>query len=136
MSERCLFYFGCIECTGHYLFVKGERSARDYDLLFPDANQSLMKAFNRGAMDGVLTPPLAEQGKYQESIIPPFRLVAWGDYTVDNRCGSNSVLIGYGYDSAEQILDDAPNWFPSVMKRQPRPTPFMREHQIPMERPK
>lgn len=123
-QERCLLYFGCVGRSGHYLFGKGEVSVKQYDLRFPDANHHLVEAFYRGGMlDGVLTPKDAAQGKYQESIIPPFRLVAWGDYTVDSRGGSNSVLIGYGYESAEQMLDDAPKCFPSVMARQSRPTP-------------
>jgi hypothetical protein len=60
---------------------------------------------------------------YQESTIPPLRIVSWVDNSVDHRPGSHSTLIGVGYDSAEEMLDDAPSWFPSVMKRQPRPKP-------------
>jgi predicted RNase H-like HicB family nuclease len=49
--------------------------------------------------------------------------VAWWDRSRDKRFASNSFLAGYGYDSAEAMLDDAVNLYPEVMSRQTRPVP-------------
>jgi len=71
-------------------------------------------------MDGVYVPGhTREQGQYQVSVVPPFCIVAWHDFTVDKRPGSNSALLGIGYGaSVEDIFADAAIKFPSVMKRQ------------------
>lgn len=73
------------------------------------------------AIDGTFTPLISGQGAYKESIVPPFRIVAWHDYTVDSRPGSNSALLGIGYESADEMLNDAINHFPAVMQRQTSP---------------
>lgn len=74
-------------------------------------------------IDGTFTPGYSRgQGAAQETIVGPLRIIAWHDFTIDSRPGSNSVLIGYGYDNAEDMFADAEKQFPSVMNRQPKPT--------------
>lgn len=120
-ADRKLIYFGCIREAGHYYWTH-----ENYGRFFGEGLASLLGCNPRliEHFDGVYPPwPEKELGRYQESIVPPVRIVAWWDRTVDSRPGSNSALIGTGYDSAQEMLDDAPKWFPSVMKRQPRPVP-------------
>lgn len=90
------------------------------------ANCSLLRSLEEGRFDGVLAPFDSNQiGKYLESIIPPFRIVSWWDRSGDSRPGSNSMMIGVGYSSAEEILDDALVKFPVIMSRQPRPVKWL-----------
>lgn len=75
-------------------------------------------------IDGLFPPGSTfDQGKYQVSIVPPVMIVAWWDYTVDKRPGSNANLIGYGFNDAEEMIDEAYKLFPRIMNRQPRPVP-------------
>ncbi len=115
-----LLYFGCIKRTGHFLHVNENETCRDYWL-----KQNLPTACPRleMMMDGAFAPwgIREEQGIYRESIVPPLRIVAWWDRSVDCRGASNSALIGFGYASAAEMLDDAVKLFPSVMQRQRRP---------------
>lgn len=121
--KKKLLYFGCIGHAGHSLFEYDSpggyiratsANLREY---FPQSNLECLKA-----IDGTFGPHTREQGKYNDCTIPPLRIVSWWDYTIDSRPGSNSNLIGIGYESAEEMIDDAYKIFPSVMNRQPRPT--------------
>lgn len=120
-SGRQLYYFGCLGNKGHFLWDR-ERSANVEGVLktMPGINPNVLRR-----IDGTFAPgnPYEPTGLYMESIVPPVRIVAWWDRSVDSRPGSNSALIGYGYDAAEEMLTDAEVLFPSVMGRQPRPTP-------------
>ena len=112
-----LIYFGCIGAKGRYLWA----TERDHI-----ANRSALQSITgiKGVTDnflGTFTPLISGQGAYKESIVPPFRIVAWNDYTVDTRRGSSSALLGIGYASTDEMLDDAINHFPSVMRRQTSP---------------
>lgn len=116
-EQKTLMYFGCIRTLGHYLW-QHEGSYRDSRLIRINGVNTKILNF----IDGTFTPgSTSQQGLYNESIVPPFRIVSWHDYTVDKRPGSNSNLIGIGYESAEQMIDDAYQKFPSVMNRQERP---------------
>jgi hypothetical protein len=117
-----LLYFGCIGRTGHYLHLNEHETCRDWWLRenLPTVNPNLEMR-----MDGTFTPAgiVEKEGIYRESIVPPLRIVAWWDRSLDNRFASNSALIGVGYASAEEMLDAAVKLYPSVMARQPRPVP-------------
>lgn len=120
--ERKLLYFGCIKEKGHFLW-NSESWHHYYDQMakeIPGLNPNVLRH-----LDGVYAPydPHEREGLYLESTIPPVRIVAWWDRSVDKRMACNSAFIGFGYDSAEEILDDAVSRFPSVMSRQPRPVP-------------
>lgn len=122
-TNKVLFYFGCIRDKGHYLWTSDSDNnwyARQVAQTIPGLNYHVLEV-----MDGTFAPSGIgeEQGLYQESLVPPVRIVAWWDRSVDKRGACNSALIGYGYDSAEEMLDDAVVKFPSVMSRQPRPVP-------------
>lgn len=117
-SDRALFYFGCIRQTGHYLWATD--TGREGATWIAEQLHCGLNLI--GCLDGTFCPPYGVEG-YQESIVPPVRIVAWWDRTVDKRPNSNSVLIGYGFDTADEMLDAAMTQFPSVMNRQPRPLP-------------
>lgn len=108
--NKKLFYFGCIGEKGHYWFPQKP-------LNLPRVNMNVFDV-----IDATFTPGnTREQGAANEVVIGPIRIIAWCDYTVDSRPASNSNLIGYGYDNAEEMFTDAQRLFPSVMNRQPKP---------------
>ncbi len=116
MSNKRTYYFGCIGEKGHYMFPATRRSD------FPGANYKVIQYIG-----GLYTPGgVAEQGKAQFSMIGPFTIIAWHDYTVDSRPGSNSNIIGFGFTGtkSEIITDmykDFEIRFPQVIKRQTTP---------------
>ena len=107
-----LLYFGCIRQPGHYWFSEGESS-------IPYADRP------KFPIDGVYVPALdARQGAAEEHDLEDCRIIAWHDYTGDHRPNSNSALVGFGYDSVEEMLKDAEAKFPTIMKRQTKPLNF------------
>jgi hypothetical protein len=118
MSKKQLFYFGCGDEKGHYIFPG--RFAIDMSAM-PDVHY---KFFDR--IDGVFVPAAISQGSGQFSQVGPISIIAWHDYTVDSRPGSNSNIIGYGYDgtTAEIInamYEDFKAKFPRMHQRQTQP---------------
>jgi hypothetical protein len=113
-----LYYFGCIGNVGHYFWYNNSNSTDSRSIRIEGVNMKICSY-----LDGNFTPADPTPGKYNDCIIPPLRIVAWHDYSVDKRGGSNSVLVGYGYANAEEMIDDAIVKFPAVMNRQPRPVP-------------
>ena len=107
-----LLYFGCIGQAGHYWFENDNATMSYKDRpTFP--------------IDGEYVPKgSAEQGTAREAILGNYRIVAGNDYTGDSRLGSNSALVGLGYETKEEMLADAVTQFPSVMRRQPKPLNF------------
>lgn len=116
MSDKRTYYFGCVEVKGHYMHPAVSRG------LFPGGNYRVIEC-----IDGLYVPGgTLEQGAAQFSMVGPFTIIAWHDYTVDNRPGSNSNIIGYGFTGtrAEMIADmfkDFQIRFPQVIKRQTAP---------------
>lgn len=116
MTDKRTYYFGCIGVTGHYMHPAVSRGC------FPGGNYKVIEY-----IDGLYTPGgNFEQGAAQFSMIGPFTIIAWHDYTVDKRPGSNSNIIGYGFTGtrAEMIADmfkDFQIRFPKVIERQSAP---------------
>lgn len=118
--NKILLYFGVWDVPGHYLHHPGGRTVREESSGIPNVNPSLLRH-----LDGTFPPPEKDGlGLYNESIVNPVRIVAWWDRSGDKRPGSNSVLIGYGYGSGEEMIEDAIKLFPKQMGRQGRPTPY------------
>lgn len=123
-SERILLYFGCVGKRGHYMWKDETTSGRPLQFLveIPDLSDVLAHSIER-RIDGEFAPSITlTESIYQECLLWPVRIVGWHDRSVDNRINSNSALVGYGYDTGDQMLDDAAYLFPSVIARQPRPT--------------
>lgn len=117
--KKHLYYFGCIGNVGHYFWTSNAWSSDSRSTRIDGVNTKILER-----LDGAFTPADPTEGIYNDCVIPPLRIVAWHDYSVDKRPGSNSVLVGYGYETAEEMIDDAVVKFPSVMNRQPRPKPL------------
>lgn len=116
-TMKKMFYFGCIGQAGHYFWINEREKVHHYRTF-----DSRIPITFPMAMDGIFVPgDTNRQGVYKESLVPPCRIIAWHDYTGDSRPGSNSALIGIGYESADEMLADAINHFPTVMKRQTAP---------------
>jgi hypothetical protein len=116
MSNKQLFYFGCGTEVGHYLFPR-----RPDMSTMPDVHY---KFFDR--IDSVFVPAIISQGAAQFAQVGAVSIIAWHDYTLDKRPGSNSNIIGYGYEGTpKEIIDamfeDFKVKFPWVYKRQPEP---------------
>ena len=126
--EKKLYYFGCLSKTqkGHYLYRSegsSHGSEREAVAVIPNLSESLLKA-----LDTTFAPNVngyQKEGLYNDCVVPPVRIVAWWDRSADDRGNSNSALMGYGYDNAEQMIDDACIKFPSVMGRQKRPVSLL-----------
>jgi hypothetical protein len=104
---------------GHYMFPATRRGD------FPGENYRVIEY-----IDGLYVPGNTAQGAAQFSMVGPFTIIAWHDYTVDSRPGSNSNIIGYGYTGtrAEIIIDMFKDFllqFPQVIKRQTAPINIM-----------
>lgn len=112
--NRKLFFFGCGSEKGHYMFPRFSQSE------LPDVNRNLMEH-----IDGTFTPGWStKQGAAQFAQVGKISIIAWHDYSVDSRPGSNSNIIGYGYiGSIPQIIEDMfadfKVKFPTFYKRQP-----------------
>lgn len=124
MAQK-LYYFGCISSgrKGHYLYASNSMitNSRDIEREFNDVNCSILNC-----LDGTFCQRKTQtEGLYTDTIVWPFRIVAWWDTTGDSRGNSNSALIGYGFETAEQIIDAAIIKFPNIMGRQQRPKPIV-----------
>jgi len=116
-----ILYFGCGRGSGHYLWVGEWGKEERPDMILGLTGITITKEFIHH-IDGKYVPKTTnQQGAYRETMEAGFRIIGWHDYTVDRRQGSNSVFIGVGYESAAELLDDARNFFPSVMLRQTVP---------------
>lgn len=104
-------YFGCHERAGHYLFGKGMRNVYERKL---DKLRTL---------DGLLPPQGISTGYIATvSRLGGFGLsaLAFWDYTIDSRGGSNSVFYAPSLTiSPEDLLSGAREHFPEVWKRLP-----------------
>jgi hypothetical protein len=116
MSDKRTYYFGCIGAKGHYMFPAVSRKD------FPGANYKIIDY-----IDGLYTPGGDyDQGEAQFSMIGPFTIIAWHDYTIDKRPGSNSNIIGFGFTGtrAEIIVEMFKDFhlrYPQVIARQTAP---------------
>lgn len=118
--EKKLFYFGCRGQKGHFFYGGPGPYCDSITGEFPGLNYNILRV-----IDGTFTPGFThKQGIYQVAEIGPVKIVAWWDYSVDSRPGSNSNLIGSGYANAEEMIDAAFKKFPDVMNRQSRPIPL------------
>lgn len=107
-------YFGCHQVAGHYTFSEGMRS-----LTQRYGSRDLSR------FDGML-PNQVDTKPYVATVT---RLGGWGltalafwDYSVDSRSGSNSVIFCPDLTiTPEALLAGAEERFPQVFKRLPQP---------------
>lgn len=107
------FYFGCHGQAGHHVF--DEKMYREH-------RQETRRLSN---FDGAL-PAQDDTTPYVATIsrLGGFNMtaLAFWDYSVDKRGGSNSVIFAPGLDmTPEQLLVEAQRRFPKVFGRLPQP---------------
>jgi len=100
------YYFGCIGRPGHYVFKKNGA-----------------KIYNRfsnwiSSMDGKLTPQFGStEGAALLHHFDGFTILAFHDYSIDKRPGSNSMFIFPGELNFFQMIKYANNKFGQIMER-------------------
>lgn len=100
-------YFGCLGDTGHFV------SDREGNRVWKSPHSEFLRH-----RDGNLAPKnTTEQGKaivYHEK---EFTVVAFWDYSVDTRPGSNSMFLLPAHLSGEEALKLAKGFFPHIFRR-------------------
>jgi hypothetical protein len=120
-DEFPIFYFGCIEDKGHYLWQKEQ----DGNIVFaryvhPDfANRF---GANGTKLDGTFCPP--EQSgtlSWMGSQVGPWVIISWWDNSVDHRPGSHSTFVTR-HGTHDELFERAKKDWPEVFARQPKVT--------------
>jgi hypothetical protein len=107
-KEMKIFYFGCIDQAGHYLWAPGPRSAYRAETPWGPHGWGL---------DGTLHPKGQGEGVAALVRKDGWTAIAFIDYSIDSRPGSNSVFLAEGNFTFAEMLQHAHNYFPSVMDR-------------------
>jgi hypothetical protein len=115
-SLREPLYFGCWQRPGHHLRTRDGRDVwRERDVLPWDR------------IDGALTPKgdrrqgaatIHRRGE-ENGLDHAWTALAWNDYTIDSRGGSNSVVFLPGFLTWDEALPLARESFPHIFERQP-----------------
>ncbi len=99
-----MMFFGCIGQAGHYLWSNEHRHVaheRWYDHI-----------------DGTFAPRDRSKGATLSHLFDDtLTILAFVDYTVDSRPGSNGAFIEDGCLTREQMIERAYEQFPNVAKR-------------------
>lgn len=106
---RTWYYFGCWNGLGHHLYNKDGRSV-------------LLDALSN--LDGELCPKSRTGYHAQLTRLPllGYSALAWWDYTVDTRPGSNSIIFAPSIScSTDSIIAGMRRWFTRVENRLPTP---------------
>lgn len=112
------YFFGVegARSNGHFLYQ-----------CFPDGRIEHVRTqhsiLDPALLDGRLTPPdNNEQGNARMHWLGGYTLLAWHDYTGDNRPGSNSVFIVEGEHAFLQMVAFFRIGCPAIFTRQPQIT--------------
>ena len=107
-----IYYFGCIDRPGHYLWEPGPRRPKDptpFDTPgFPGAKLDM----NYAPKDGNQPPALI--GRH---CVDGWTVISFWDRSVDERRNSNSSFIAPGEHSTEEMIALAKQHFPEVIGR-------------------
>jgi hypothetical protein len=105
-----IFYFGCMERTGHYLHDMRGRHIRVETTPFSIK------------IDGGFCPSGRQaEGQATVSHLSGWTAVSFWDRSVDERPGSNSSFVARGNLSFDQMMALAREHFPQVIARLPFP---------------
>ena len=101
-----VLYFGCIKEAGHYLHnTKGKRSLDFSVVPWPK-------------IDGVLCPEYTiKEGASKLHHKDGWTALAFWDYSVDKRPGSNSVFFAEGIHGFEHMIQFGKDYFGQIMER-------------------
>jgi hypothetical protein len=111
MSDEEIYYFGCMDVPGHYLFRgKIHQNPRYLPDDFPVSLRTL---------DGGLLPPMLPRVEGRAEIIhcEEWTILAFWDNSVDSRSGANSNFIIRGWTVFENAVEIAKKAYPYVWER-------------------
>jgi hypothetical protein len=111
-GDKKVFYFGCMNVPGHYLYGQDGHSVPHY-------RASAILPFRYEILDGGLLPQNGQQVQSEKhlAIINGWTIVSMWDRTGDSRAGSNSSFIAEGIRTREEVLDIAKLVFPNIVNR-------------------
>lgn len=104
------FYFGCVDRRGHFLFEAGGGSR----------NEAVRYSGNNpwgDKIDGGLCPDVLTQGHAALHHRDGYTALAFWDYSLDDRTGSNSVFIAEGTHDFVAMKRIASQRFPKIWAR-------------------
>lgn len=112
-----ILLFGCGEDAGHFLHrPSAGRPVTDYGVM------RRLPALVSGNLDGVFPPQ-----RHRKEFVPrrvvleigadTWTVLAWWDYSVDNRGGSNTALIWKGRHTNDEMIQAAAEAFPWAIER-------------------
>lgn len=106
MSARFPVFFGCSNSDkGHYLFTADGGKGNGYC------------PWQDSWFDGTLNPESGREGEAAIHHIKGYTLIAFADYSVDSRPGSNVVFAIPGIMAFNAVVVEAKRLFPEVWKR-------------------
>jgi hypothetical protein len=116
--EEEIYYFGCVDQVGHGLHRKFQGHIvsvqggvqPDFEQRFGQNGRMLDRTFCSPTNWGTYT--------YMESVVGPWYIVSWCDFSVDKRPGSHSTFVGRT-GSHDKLMERARAEFPEIFKRQP-----------------
>jgi len=109
MRTLPLLYFGCQRRSGHFFWAPNGRSYLYNPPIPPDLANGFDKAH----------PPQGtrEANRYVVRHLHGYTVLAFWDYSVDSRPGSNSAFIAPGNITDADVLALAAEYFPDVLAR-------------------
>jgi len=105
-----VFYFGCIDRSGHYLWHPTQGEVRRMDRVQPWGNQ-----IDGGVAGG--SKDRETLGVVHSAKLKGWTLVTWADRSVDSRHGSHSTFIVEADISPERLIELAREQWPKVFSR-------------------
>lgn len=103
-------YFGCQNDAGHYVWSADHHivSIKNPIAYFLTKNDAQLAPINT-----------KEQGKAILHHFPEFTILAYWDYKVDKRPGSNSMFLIPGQKTPEETIVEIKKAFPKIWNRSP-----------------
>lgn len=115
-QPKHMLLFGCGDDAGHFLHQPAERPRTDY------AAMKRLPGLISKSIDGGFPPQnhrreFVPQRTFMRIGTDGWTVLAWWDYSVDERGGSNTVLIWQGHHSIAEMLQVGKAAFPWAADR-------------------
>lgn len=107
MTAPVVWFFGCVRRAGHWYWTP------ELERVYA-GNSDRPTPFE---VDGKFTPTLTAQGAARLVHVDGWTVLAFHDYTVDSRPGSNGAFLARGSLDCEALLLLASEHFPQLLER-------------------
>lgn len=107
-----LFYLGCINKAGHYLWKDQDTEDSYY------GNKEIPEHILSKLDTGFCPKDTAVIGFVQRTNIDDWVILSWWDRSVDSRPGSHSTFAAQGFKNMGELQSEMRNKFPVVFSRQ------------------